>query len=159
MIVPVVRVAAAEPPSAQSAQPTATVTTASGPPTSVCTAKPTAAIPSRPARLSRIPIRCASTGLSIGPAIASSDAGTDSTPASSGESPSTSCRYWLIRMNEPKETKTFSTLLASETLNARLRKRVRSSIGSAKICWRRMKLTARPMPTSIESTGNHVRPS
>ncbi len=106
-----------------------------------------------------MPMRWASTGLSIGPAIASADAGSDSAPACNGERPSTNCRYWLTRMNDPKETNTFRTLLPSEMLNARLRNNVRSSIGSARDCWRRRKMPARPIPTSIDSTGIQVSPS
>jgi len=159
MIVPVVSVAAADPPNAQSAQPTATLSAESGPPTRACTPNPTAVIASRPASVKRMPMRSTSSALSIGPAMASSDAGSDSRPACRGDSPSTSCRYWLTRMNDPNETKTLRTLLASATLKAGFRNSRRSSIGSASVRWRRMKVAARPPPASIESKGSQLRPS
>src|SRR5579859_5584114 len=159
MIVPVVSVAAADPPNAQSAQPTATVNAANGPPTMVSMPNPAAAITSKPATVDDVPIRCTTIGLSIGPATASSDAGNDNSPAWRGDRPSTNCRYWLIRMNDPNETNTFCTLLANATLNAALRNRVRSSIGSASVCWRRVKTAASPSPATMAATDTKLSPS
>src|SRR5262249_36368975 len=118
MMVSVVNVAAADPPRAHRVQPSATTTAACAPPTRACTANPTAATDSSPARATGKPSRCDKTGLNIGPAIASAEAGSESSPACKGDRPRTSCKYWLTSTNEPNDTNTFSTFVANATLNA-----------------------------------------
>jgi len=100
---------------------------------------PTAAIFSSPARVRGMPMRCTTSGLSIGQRWPSNDA------AATADRPqgrqSTQLQVRLTRMTiQTRQTR--SAHSGQRDVDAGLRKSRRSSIGSASVCWRRMKVTA-----------------
>ncbi len=95
------------------------------------TAKPAAESSSPPAITSAGRIALTSRAVSIAPATNPSDDGSDQRPASSGDMPSTSCRYWAMKRNRPNAAKNPSTLVVSAVENALSRNSLRSISGSA----------------------------
>ena len=57
-------------------------------------------------------------------------------PAASGDNPSTSWRYWLVKSRTPKPVKKLTTLLPRAAAKPGSRNSRRSSSGSASLRWR-----------------------
>ena len=85
--------------------------------------------------------------------------GTEHRPATNGDSPRTSCRYWATKRKYPIATKIVRKLTTSDELNALIRNRLRSIIGSADVRWRRTHRAPTTSPTTIAATGNAPTPS
>src|SRR5918994_2067891 len=84
-------------------------------------------------------------------AIRPAGAGSGHSPASSGDSPSTSWRYWAVKSRAPKDTKKSRVLVARAALKARLANSDRSSSGSASRRWRATNASPTPRPATIDS--------
>ena len=85
--------------------------------------------------------------------------GNDHRPASSGESPSTSCRYCATNRKYPNAMKMPSTFVVSAALNARFRNSPRSIIGSSSDRCRRTNTTPSTAPMTIVTIGRRSMPS
>ena len=73
-------------------------------------------------------------------------------PASSGEKPSTSWRYWAMKNSLPNTTKSAALFIPRATLKAGTRKRRRSTSGSFRRRWRARKRAPTARPAAIETT-------
>lgn len=76
------------------------------------------------------------------------DEGSVHNPASSGDRPSTNCRYCAVKNEIPNTAKNPTALMASAALNAGRRSSPRSTIGSAARCCRRTKTVPTPTPAA-----------
>ena len=93
------------------------------------------------------------------PTISPTADGTIHSPASSGDSPSTSWRYWAMNSRAPKETKKSRVLVARAALKAWLPNSDRSSRGSATVRCRRRNTAPRTSPATIDTAGPQPGPS
>ena len=124
----------------------------------VSTAKPTAARREPPAITKAGRTRRTITGVSIEPTMNPAAEGTVHSPASNGDSPSTSCRYWAMKTQAPNATKKASVYAASAALKAGTRKSRRSISGSASVRCRRTNTVPTARPATIDSAGRRPEP-
>jgi hypothetical protein len=127
-------------------------TTAATPPTSarVCASSPTPAT-SRPAAISCAGrIRRASAGASIEPPAIAMFCGTSHSPACSGDSPRTACKYKVDMSVTPAITMPVASIIASALRNERLANSRRSSSGlvSRRCRWTKAAPTSTPAATA-----------
>jgi hypothetical protein len=85
--------------------------------------------------------------------------GTEYSPATSGERPATSWKYWVTTSIVPMKAKKLRVLAASAVLSAGVRSSRRSSNGSDRTRCLRTKMTPMPTPTSTETVAPTLTPA
>jgi hypothetical protein len=103
-------------------------------------------------------MRRAAIGATCTLTMPASAAGTSASPASSGESPSTSCRNWVSSTIVAPGSIVLTSMLTSAVDNDRLANSRRSSSGSARRRCRRTKVTPISAPNARAASGAISQP-